>query len=95
MTDDAPQRSARAAQAKQVLEHELFVEAFTKLEADYIKGWRESHARDTDARERLWQALQILGKVKGHLASYVQDGKLAQREIDLLADRQRPFSPPR
>jgi predicted metal-dependent hydrolase len=47
--------------------------------------------RDTDARERLWQAVNILGKVKDHLAKIVRDGKLAQREIDQLAQRRKRF----
>jgi hypothetical protein len=50
-----------------------------------------SQFRDTDARERLWQAVNILRKVKDHLAQIVRDGKLAQREIDELAEKRKRF----
>jgi hypothetical protein len=64
-------------------------EAFDTLDRDYVKAWRESYARDTDARERLWQAVQIVAKVRSHLSAVVNNGKLAQRELDELAARER------
>jgi hypothetical protein len=72
----------RAAQAQTLLDNDLMKEAFATLEADYIAAWRETSARDTDARERLWQALQLVGKVRGHLTAVVAGGRLAQAEMD-------------
>jgi hypothetical protein len=72
----------RAAQAQALLDNDLIKEAFATLEADYIAAWRETSARDTDARERLWQALQLVGKVRGHLAGVVAGGRFAQAELD-------------
>jgi predicted metal-dependent hydrolase len=83
--------SARGARAQALLENELLQEAFVRLEERYVEEWRVSQFRDTDARERLWQAVNILGKVKDHLAKIVRDGKLAQREIDQLAERRKRF----
>jgi hypothetical protein len=80
---------ARAARAKLLLEDELLADAFDMLDREYVKAWRESHARDTDARERLWQAVQIVAKVRSHLSSAVSNGKIAQRELDGLAARER------
>jgi hypothetical protein len=34
--------------------------------------------------ERLWQAVNVLGKVKDHLARVVSDGKLARRQLSEL-----------
>ena len=48
-------------------------------------------ARDTDARERLWQAVQIVAKVRDHLTGVVTGGKLARRELDDLAGRRKYF----
>jgi hypothetical protein len=42
-----------------------------------------------DARERLWQATQIVGKVRDHLGAVLNNGKLAQRQLDELAARKR------
>jgi hypothetical protein len=77
----------RGARARELLGNELLQHAFARLEADYISAWRQTPARDTDARERLWQAVNIVGKVRDHLVTIVNDGKLAQRELDDLTGR--------
>jgi predicted metal-dependent hydrolase len=82
---------ARQARAQALMENELLQEAFARLEERYLAEWRVCQFRDTDARERLWQAVNILGKVKDHLAKIVNDGKLAQREIDLLTQKRKRF----
>jgi hypothetical protein len=83
--------TARGTRAQALLENELLQEAFARLEERYIEEWRVCQFRDTDARERLWQAVNILGKVKDHLAKIVRDGKLAQREIEQLAEKRKRF----
>jgi hypothetical protein len=82
---------ARQARARALMENDLLQEAFGRLEERYLEEWRVSQFRDTDARERLWQAVNILRKVKDHLAKVVADGKLAQREIDQLAQKRKRF----
>jgi predicted DNA-binding protein len=82
---------ARQARAQALMDNELLQEAFARLEDRYLAEWRISQLRDSDARERLWQAVNVLGKVKGHLAKIVSDGKLAQREIDQLAQKRKRF----
>ena len=87
MTDELKLRKdlESAARAQRLLEDDTFKSAFEKLEADYIAVWRQTPARDTDARERLWQAVNILGKVRDHLGSVVANGAVAKRELDDLA----------
>jgi predicted metal-dependent hydrolase len=80
---------ARRARAEELMANELLQEAFATLEARYIEEWRVTQFRDTDARERLWQAVNVLRKVKDHLARVVSDGRLAQREIDLITEKRR------
>ena len=75
---------ARAAQAKALLENELVAEAFARLDADYLAAWRGSGPRDGEARERLWLAIQVLGKVREHLGLVVVNGRLAQAELNQL-----------
>jgi hypothetical protein len=82
---------ARRARAEALMADELLQEAFVRLEERYLEEWRVSQFRDTDARERLWQAVNILRKVKDHLAKIVADGRLAQREIDQLAEKRKRF----
>jgi hypothetical protein len=77
----------RAARAEALQRDELLSEALEALDRDYVKAWRATHARDTDARERLWQAVQVVAKVRDHLAHLIAGGRLAQRELDDIAAR--------
>jgi hypothetical protein len=88
MSDDKLQHAiGRGARAARLLADDLLQECFAALEAEYLKAWRVTAARDTDARERLWQATQVLGKVREHLLAVANNGKLAQRELDALQDK--------
>jgi hypothetical protein len=88
MTDDKLYRDiVRGARAKALIDDELLAEAFVRLDADYIAAWRTTPVRDTDARERIWQATQIVGKVRDHLSAVLNNGKLARRQLDELAAR--------
>jgi hypothetical protein len=82
---------ARRAAAEALLQNDILQEAFARLEDRYVEEWRVSQFRDTDARERLWQAVNVLRKVKDHLAKLVADGKLAQREIEQLTEKRKRF----
>lgn len=90
MTDKLELSAARGHRAKALLEDDILKSAFDTLRADYLKFWEATTARDTDARERLWQAVQILGKVQTHLETVVSNGNLADFEIRSLARGQYP-----
>jgi hypothetical protein len=80
----------RAARAEALQRDELLIEALEALDRDYVTAWRTTHARDTDGRERLWQAVQVVAKVRDHLAHVIAGGRLAQRELDeMTAKAQR------
>jgi hypothetical protein len=82
--DDKTERAiARAARAEALLGSELLAEAFATLDAEYVKAWRTAPVRDTEMREKLWVAVNIVGKVKDHLARIVADGKLSQADLRL------------
>lgn len=75
----------RGNDAALLLANSALTEAFDTLRADYLKAWEHSGARDMDARERLWQAYQIVGKVRTHLQHVASGGRLARKEIDDVA----------
>ena len=77
----------RGARAEALLKNELLQEAFRKLEDDYVAAWKNWPAADTAGRERLWQAVNVLGKLRDHLARMVADGKLAQRQLSELISK--------
>lgn len=95
MSDDRLHSAiARASGASSLLDDELLAEAFTSLEAAYAEAWRASKLDDVAGREKLFLAINIVGKVRDHLAAVVSNGKLAQSELDELvrtAERKKRF----
>ncbi len=88
------QAAARAARAQELLDNELLSGAFGELEDRYIAAWRATTLDDVGAREKLFLAINIVGKVRDHLAAIVTNGKLAQaelKELALTAERRRRF----
>ena len=77
----------RANRANSLMNDELVTGSLMQLENDYITAWRATAVRDTDARERLWQAVQVVGKFRDHLRMMIADGRIAQAEIDAMAAR--------
>ena len=77
--------------AEALLRNDLLIEAFAILDAEYVKAWRLTHINDVNARERLFQAVQIVAKIKDHLGKVLNNGKLAQRELDDLEAKRKRF----
>ncbi len=77
--------AARSARAQELLDNELLAEAFRALEESYILAWRATTIDDVTGREKLFLAINIVGKVRDHLASIVANGRLAQAELKELA----------
>jgi hypothetical protein len=78
--------ATRGVRAKSLIDNELLVEAFKTLEESYIAAWRLTNAGDSAGRERLFLAVNIVGKVQEHLNSVIANGKLAQAELNKLRD---------
>ena len=80
---------SRAARAGALLNDEMLNEAFEKLEAEYYNAWRATGAAEAETfkRERLWQAINLLGKVKDHLKHVVENGKVAKAHIAAIQGR--------
>jgi hypothetical protein len=96
MTDEASlnETATRGVRAEGLLNNELLSEAFTALEGSYVSAWRASAIDDSAGREKLFLAINVIGKVRDHLASVVANGKLAQAELKELAqitERRRRF----
>lgn len=70
----------RGRQATDLLEHPLMQEAFSLIEERYLTEWRNSPARDSAGREKIWTYLKQLEAVKAHLIEVMQTGKMAQME---------------
>jgi hypothetical protein len=77
--------AAKALHARKLLDNELLIEAFAGLEDSYTAAWRATTIDDVTAREKLFLAINIVGKVRDHLTAIVANGKLAQAELKELA----------
>jgi hypothetical protein len=76
----------RAARAQDLIDNELLKEAFTTLEATYLKAWRETKIEDVMGREKLFLAVDLVGKVRDHFSIVINDGKLAMAEIKIITE---------
>jgi hypothetical protein len=88
------QAAAKALRAQQLIDNELLSEAFKELEESYTAAWRATMIDDFAAREKLFLAINVVGKVRDHLSAIVANGKLAQFELKELArtaERRRRF----
>ncbi len=86
--------AARAVRAKALLDDEILNEAFAVLEQSYIAAWRATTVDDAAGREKLFLAINIVGKVRDHLAGAVANGNLARAELKELvetAERRKRF----
>jgi hypothetical protein len=76
---------SEAARAQSLLDNDLLTEAFKSLEDNYTAAWRATTIEEVGGREKLFLAINIVGKVRDHLTAIVTNGKLAQAELKALA----------
>jgi len=72
----------RAAKAEALLRNELLQEGFDYLEAQFIDAWRNSEVTDNESRERLYQLLKNLEALKGYFNTVIEDGKMANAQLE-------------
>lgn len=91
MVDESKLRKdeSRGRGARALLESDLLTEAFKTLEDAYTKGWRETAPLDEKSREKLYLAINVVGKVRDHLQRVVENGTLAKKELDQLTNDPR------
>lgn len=87
MSDDdkLTREAARGTRAANLLADDLVTEAFKGLEEAYTAAWRSTTIDDVSGREKLFLAINIVGKVQEHLQKIVSNGKLAAAELRNLA----------
>ena len=79
------ERMARGQRAKELLENELIVEAFEKLEASYFTAWK--NAKTAEDRENVHRYWVNLAGLKGQLNSVITEGKVADKTIREMEGR--------
>lgn len=76
----------RAAQARTLTEHPLWLEAWAAWEQTALKEWRNTATGDSARREQLWMAMDVAGKVRRHIERIIETGRMAEQAI---ADEER------
>lgn len=78
-----PRIAARGRSAIDLLRSDTFHECMETLEKDMWEQWYQSPADDKDAREVLYTHIKALGYIKQQLETYAQQGKLAERQMQV------------
>jgi len=88
VTDESKlsQDAVKGVRAQKLLDDDILKEAFASLEGSYTAAWRSTTIDDVSGREKLFLAINIVGKVRDHLTSVVNNGKLAATELRILAE---------
>ncbi len=73
---------SQANKAKQLFENPLLKESFDKLKKLYANSLFHTGAIETEAREKLWLAYNVVGKVEQNLLEMIDTGKLATKQLE-------------
>ena len=72
------------------MESELFKESVETLKKIYSEALLEkTGAKESETREKLWIAYNVVGKVEQHLQSILETGKLAQKQLEVFRKEQQ------
>ena len=72
----------QANKAKQLFENPLLKDSFDKLKKLYSESLFNTGATETEAREKLWLAYNIVSKVEQNLFEILDTGKLASKQLE-------------
>ncbi len=76
---------SRSNQAKQILENKLFQESIDELKKIYSEALLDkTGAKESDTREKLWIAYNVVSKVEQHLKTILETGKLAEKQLEIF-----------
>jgi phosphomevalonate kinase len=76
----------RERRAQTLIDDELFKEAFDVLKEDLMSRWQQSGSTDSEARESIWLAMRLLDRIRSHLTSIIETGRMAK-----IIDEQHPY----
>lgn len=73
---------ARGQQARAIVEAPIFREAVDGLRDQLMAEWRNTAGRDTQGREQLWLAQNLLQRIEAHLTAAMTTGQMASMQLD-------------
>lgn len=72
----------RAQQAKHLLDNPIYQESIKSVREAIIKAWSDAPIRDVDGQHELKLMLKLLNDLENNILRVVNDGKIAQIEIE-------------
>ena len=76
------QELSQANKASQLFEDPLLKESFNKLRNLYSESLFNTGATETETREKLWLAYNVVSKVEQNLLEIIDTGKLASKQLE-------------
>lgn len=76
--------------AKNILENEVFKNAFSVMEKSIFEEWKNS--KDEQQREALWIMIQMMPRFEATLRTAISDGVVAAQELHRLNPYDKKFS---
>jgi hypothetical protein len=74
----------KGKQAQVLLQDPLLKTAFEDLFETYRQEIFNTSFAEDEKRRSLWMAYHMVDKIRGHLQSIIEGGKLAQKDLELL-----------
>lgn len=84
------QTALRGREAQQILDSEVFKDAMTQLKGSVIDQWKSCPVRDKEGALLLLQLAKLTDKFEAILYGLVEQGKFAERKIELDSMRDEP-----
>jgi hypothetical protein len=76
---DKQKQIDRGNHAKRLLEDELLIECFERIEKDIFDEWKDTSVHNYDERTDLFLTLKSLERLKARLRAILDDGTIALR----------------
>ena len=80
----------RGTLAKQILENEIYKEAFSEMEKAIFSEWK--HSKDEDQREALWIMIQMMPRFEATLTASINHGAVASEKLQYLNPSSKSFA---
>jgi len=71
----------RGVRAKQVLDNEIYKEAFTALKASLYEGFCKTKFKDSDERDEIWRKQQAAEFIESFLQEVMETGRIAELSL--------------
>lgn len=78
------ERLARGRKAAMLLDDPLIQEILAEIEDAYVKAWRSTATTDTETREKMYFAVQVVAQFLDALKVICDNGKFEEAQIERL-----------